>query len=588
MSSGANPHSMSLMQRMAGALTRARQVRPGQPSTGFGTSMSAAWAKLLGLAGGSNLAEGSVAVSEREALAIHAFFACIKAISEDVARHSWTVARQIGPEEYEPVWNHPLTRLLNWAPNREMSSYSYHESQTFNLLLGGNCFAEVERGPMGIVGLWPIPRAWVTQRREEYGDRIGELVYDIQGPYGSVIGMPANALVHIKNLSDDGLWGLDVRALHASTTLGVPHQMTRFLASFAKNMFRPAIGFKFPANMDDDKQAGAIVKKLWEMGSGSNQGRPIPLIGGVEPVPLTMQLDQAQFDAIRGRSPSEICALFRMPPHMIGDLSRSTNNNIETQRDEYHTNTLGPHVSRMEGDYTRLVIDEGLVVLTDAWDLVRGSLNQRSQAIERYVKAGLWSPNEGRLKEGNRRVEHPSMDAYQFNANTILHDQVADVVASRIKKDAGAGGGGSGGGGGAEQVVDQARRRAMVLAFEPVVRASVKRSLIVERDRLTREARERSGGEDYIRRGEELLGKLSDGLLEQLAPTVEAIAGVLEVRDASDAAQQVAQALVTRHKTESTLKLVHQRSKPWDDAELEQEARRRAGVMVQDVAAKWA
>jgi HK97 family phage portal protein len=587
MSSGA--HSNSLMTRMSGLFTRARQVRPGQPSTGLGTSMSAAWAKLLGLSVGANLGDGSVAVSERDALAIHSWFACVKTISEDVARHVWYVARPVGHEEYEPLWDHPVTRLLNWRPNREMSAYSFHESQTFNVLQRGNCFAEKERGPMGIVGLWPIPPEWVQQRREEYGERIGELVYDINAEYNSIIGLPADALVHIRGLSDDGLWGINVRALHASTTLGVPYQMTRFLAAFAKNMFRPAIGFEFPANMTDGEQAKALVKHVWEMGSGNNQGKPIPLIGGMKPVPLTMQLDQAQFEAIRGKSPAEVCALFRCPPHKIGDLSRSTNNNIEAQDVQYNTETLGPWRARFEGELTKLVWDEGLVVLADEWELTRGSFSMRTQAAERYIRAGVWSPNEARLKEGYRRVEHPAMDAYQFNANTVLHDQVADVVAARIKKDAGAGSGGggesAGGGGGGG---GQARRRAMVLAFEPAVRASVRRSLMVERDRLTRDARDRSGGEDYIRRGEELLAKLGEGLLEQLAPTVEAMAGVLEVRDGSDAARQMAQAMVTRHQAESKIKLVHQRIKPWNDQELEQEAQRRAGVLVQDVAAKWA
>jgi hypothetical protein len=136
-------------------------------------------------------------------------------------------------------------------------------------------------------------------------------------------------------------------------------------------------------------------------------------------------------------------------------------------------------------------------------------------------------------------------------------------------------------------VLSQARRREVLHAFVPAVRASVKRALQVERDRLTREARDRNSGEDFVRRGEELLAKLGDGFAEQLAPTLEAAAGVLGVADGPDASRAMAQQLAPRSQAESRLKLVHQRNKPWDDRELEQEAERRAVVLVEDAAAKW-
>jgi HK97 family phage portal protein len=555
----------------------------------MGTSLSAAWGKLLGITLGGNLLESTAAVSERDALAVHAYFACVKCISEDIARHVWYVARPIGHEEYEPLWDHPVSRLLNWRPNREMSAYSFHESLAFNQLHRGNGFAEVERGGMGIMGLWPIPSSWVTRRREEYGPRVGELVYDVAGPYGQVQGLPQAAIVHVKGLSDDGLWGIDVRALHASTTLGVPAQLTRFLASYAKNMFRPAMGFEIPANMQDQEQAKAVVDAIWKQASGANQGKPIMLAAGIKPVPLTAQLDQVQFDALRGRTPSEVCALFRMPPHKIGDLSRSTNNNIEAQDTQYNTETLGPQRARFEGEYTRLVWDEGLVVLADEWELTRGSMTARSQAIERYIRVGVLSKNEARLMEGRRRVVHPAMDTYQFDVNSVPHDQQAAAVSARIGKTGGSGGaeGAARGGGAGDAVLSQARRRELLHAFIPAVRASVKRALQVERDRLTREARDRSGGEDFIRRGEEVLSKLGDGLAEQLAPTLEAAALVVGVPQELDASRAMAQQLAQRSQSESRLKLVHQRSKPADDRELEQEAERRAVVLVEEVAAKW-
>jgi HK97 family phage portal protein len=583
---------MRMADSVVGTLTRGRITVSGQPSSGMGTNLSPAWAKLMGF----SLPDGVASVSERDALAVHAYFACLKCISEDMARHVWYVAKPIGHEEYEPLWDHPVSRLLNWRPNPEMSSYAYHEAQTFNYLHRGNSFAEKEMDPMGLRWLWPVPTAWCSLRREESGPMAGRLVVDVSMERGGVkIGVPYEAFVHLRNLSDDGLWGMDVRALHAGTTLATASKMGTFLARLAHNLFRPSAILKIPISMYDSDQGRQIATKAVEMmGSGSNVGKVVPVEKEMELVPWQMDLDAAQFEQLRGRSPSEITALFRCPPHKIGDLSRSTNNNIEAQDTQYNTETLGPQRGRCEGEFTKLVWDEGLVVLSDEWELLRGSFVARSQAIERYIRVGLLSKNEGRVMEGRRRVEHPAMDTYQFDVNTVPHDQQAAVVKARIGK-AGAGGTGDGGAGagagsrvGAAEL-NQVRRRELLHKFIPAVRAAVARSLVVERDRLGREARDRSGGDDYIRRGEEVLQALAGGFGDSVRPVLEAAAGVLGLPQhrATEMADAMATAMGQLHAHESRAKLVHQRAKPWDDAEIKQESDRRAVVMIEAAAARW-
>lgn len=574
----------SALGRTISSLLRKRLTAPNDVTGGFGyeSGLTAGWARLLNI----GLPEATASISERESLAIHALWACLKCISEDVARHTFYVAKQVGHDEYEPVWEHPLNRVLNWRANREMSAYGFWECMIWNAALRGNAYCEIVGTPYQAVSeLWPLPTRQMEPHRDQ---QTGELVYDFHGQRGSTLGIPMAAILHLRNLSEDGLVGMDWRSIHAGTTLAAPSRMNTFLTSFLKNMMRPSAVLTFPANLDPE-QAVALGKRYKEQVAGRRAGDPLVAFGGMQYQSLQMDLDTAQFSQLRDKTPSEVCGLLRVPPHKIGDLSRSTNNNIEAQDTAYNTETLGPWRARIEGEASRLVEDEGLVVIADEWELTRGAFTQRSQAMERYIRVGLMSKNEARVREGFTRVNHPAMDTYQFDVNSVPHDQQAAAVAARIGKATPTNP--------ATPATNPAGRSARgdsaatVLAFEPLIRQHLARSLRIERDRLSR-CREKSAGagagNEYSRRAIEVLDELESDVRVALTPTLQTVATLLagntgQDQDASAAAAQLA----GTHRRESQCKLVHQLHAAWSDEQVEAEAQRRASVLVAEWASRW-
>ncbi len=144
---------------------RGRQTTPGPVSSGMTELLSPSWARILGIPINSAAASP---VTEQEALAIPTMFACVKRLSEDVGRHSFYAARQIGHDEFVPEWSHPINRILNWKANPEMSAYSFHEAMVYNAILRRNAYAEIaSTDRRKVAALYPLPTYQVEFRRDE-------------------------------------------------------------------------------------------------------------------------------------------------------------------------------------------------------------------------------------------------------------------------------------------------------------------------------------------------------------------------------------------------------------------------------------
>ncbi|HEY0838790.1 MAG TPA: phage portal protein, partial [Vulgatibacter sp.] len=74
---------------------------------------------------------------------------------------------------------------------------------------------------------------------------------------------------------------------------------------------------------------------------------------GMTWTPLTMSMEDAQYIETRKFQRGEIASLFRVPPHMIGDLERATFSNIEQQSIDFVTHSLRPWLVRIEQSIVR-------------------------------------------------------------------------------------------------------------------------------------------------------------------------------------------------------------------------------------------
>lgn len=167
-------------------------------------------------------------------------------------------------------------------------------------------------------------------------------------------------IIHIKGITTDGVLGLSpVR--QARTVLGLSDQLAEHAAAFFENDARPAGVLKLQRFGDSAEQV-ADLRTAWNDGDDdfdghkgtSNAHRIAVLAGEVDFIPISMNLDDAQFLEQRKLSAVEVARIFRVPPHMIGaDTGESmTYSNLETAAIEFVTYSLRPWLVAIEQAFT--------------------------------------------------------------------------------------------------------------------------------------------------------------------------------------------------------------------------------------------
>ena len=297
------------------------------------------------------------AVTEHSAMQMTAVYACVRILSEAIAGLPLHLYRYNDDGGKEKALEHPLYLLLHDEPNPEMSSFVFRETLMTHLLLWGNAYAQIIRNGKGeVVALYPLMPNRMTVDR----DSQGKLYYSYQmsnsdAPTmtgGTVILKPSDVL-HVPGLGFDGLVGYSPIAM-AKNAIGLAIATEEFGAKFFANGATPGGLLEYPGTVKDPDR----VRESWNKGfSGSqNAGKVAILEEGMKYTPISIAPEQAQFLETRKFQINEIARIFRVPPHMVGDLEKSSFSNIEQQSLEFVKYTLDPWVVRWEQAIQRTLL----------------------------------------------------------------------------------------------------------------------------------------------------------------------------------------------------------------------------------------
>jgi HK97 family phage portal protein len=285
-------------------------------------------------------------------------YACVKIISEDMARLPFFLYERKKDGTLEKAYGHRLYRLLHDAPNPEMSAGSFCEALTARSLLGMDGFARIDRKSSGeILALWPL----ITETVRTDRDSLRQLVYIVKDGNLPEKTYQQRDIFHLKGFTLDGERGDDIlrRARHTfGLTLSADEYAGRFFAQDASPgiiLSRPAgVPAWGPETVERVKQAW----KRWHQGN-SRPHEPAVLQDGMTATRLDPDHQKLQLIESRKHQIAEVCRLYRMQLHKVAELDRSTNNNIEHQGIEYVGHTLGPWRSRWEeAAHLRLLTEE--------------------------------------------------------------------------------------------------------------------------------------------------------------------------------------------------------------------------------------
>ena len=382
------------------------------------------------------------AVNERSAMQMSAVYACVRILAESIASLPLHFYQYNDAGGKEKAINHPLYWLLHDEPNPEMSSFSFRETLMTHLLLWGNAYAQIIRNGRGeVIALYPLMPDRMTVDR----DARGRIYYEYTrsdsdantlGKKSSVILAPEDVF-HIPGLGFDGLVGYSPIAM-AKQAIGMGLACDEYGAAFYQNGAQPGGVLEHPNVVKDPKR----VRESWNaIYQGSRNAHRIAVLEeGMTYKPITISPEQAQFLETRKFQIDEIARIFRVPPHMIGDLEKSSFSNIEQQSLEFVKYTLAPWISRWEQAIQRslLLMSERTRYFArfNVEGLLRGDYQSRMNGYAVARQNGWMSANDIRELESLDMIpDEQGGNLYLINGNmTKLED--AGLFAGQSKKEA--------------------------------------------------------------------------------------------------------------------------------------------------------
>ena len=377
------------------------------------------------------------AVTERSAMQMTAVYSCVRILSEAVAGLPLHFYRYTEDGGKEKAIDHPLYSLLHDEPNPEMTSFIFCETLMTHLLLWGNAYAQIIRnGKNEIVALYPL----MPNKMEVSRDKSGQLYYtyvtqpeEAHTMKGTVVYLTPSEVLHIPGLGFDGLVGYSPIAM-AKNAIGMAIACEEYGAKFFANGAAPGGVLEHPGTIKDPQR----VRESWQstFGGSGNSNKIAVLEEGMKYTPIGISPEQAQFLETRKFQINEIARIFRVPPHMVGDLEKSSFSNIEQQSLEFVKYTLDPWIVRWEQSIRRALLSseekQKYFVKFNLEGLLRGDYQSRMNGYAIGRQNGWMSANDIRELENQDRIPaEEGGDLYLVNGNMMpLKDAGAAYMKS--------------------------------------------------------------------------------------------------------------------------------------------------------------
>jgi HK97 family phage portal protein len=373
------------------------------------------------------------AVNERTAMQTTAVYACVRILAEAIAGLPLHVYRYRSDGGKERIPFHPLYYLLHDEPNPEMTSFVFRETLMSHLLLWGNAYAQIVRNGRGqAIAIYPLLPSKMEVNRAANGELVYKYYRDVDesgiNPKGGYVTLRKDEVLHIPGLGFDGLIGYSPIAM-AKNAIGMSLATEEYGAAFFANGANPGGVLEHPGVIKDIQR----VKDSWNsayQGSG-NAHKVAVLEEGMKFQAIGIPPEQAQFLETRKFQINEIARIFRVPPHMVGDLEKSSFSNIEQQSLEFVKYTLDPWVVRWEQSLQQALIlpseKTTLFIKFNLDGLLRGDYQSRMNGYSVGRQNGWMSANDIReLENMNRIPAEIGGDLYLVNGNMLPLSQAGN------------------------------------------------------------------------------------------------------------------------------------------------------------------
>jgi HK97 family phage portal protein len=373
---------------------------------------------------GSNRTSSGVRVTPETALQCSAFLACVRVISESVASLPLFVYERMANGGKRKASSLPLYRMLHSQPNPWQTAMEFREQMTALYLMYGNSYAEIRPGRFGTASeLYPLHPSRMNVEMLE-NDR---LRYLYREPDGRETIYSQDRIFHLRWLTTDGVLGL-MPPILGRDAIGLARALEQHGSTYFGNGARP--GIVLESDNPIPVEAAERLRESWErMHRGADRAhRTAVLPNGVKAKELSGSNEAAQFLETRRFQIEEVARAFRVPVHLLGELSRSTYNNIEVQNNEFVQFCLLPHCKRWESAIARDLIegeDETYFAEHVLTGLLRADHAGRASYYVSAIQHGWMTVNEVRELENLNPIGAEG-DKHLIQLNMTTLDKVGE------------------------------------------------------------------------------------------------------------------------------------------------------------------
>ena len=350
-----------------------------------------------------------VKVNRNSALGLSTVWACVSLIADSIATlpveaytvNEFGVRASVKPQ---PRW---IER-----PNPEQTKVDFIFSVIASLLLDGIAPLYTVRDKRGdVVEVWPLDPQWTQLRREQQPNGSWKIVYYFmvaqgqQSPVGPFRVPMGPDMFHINAFVNSVCWPRGVPPLEVARTMfgGAIAGQEMGARFFGQGMNAGGV-IENPGDMTIE-QAREMKEDFGRANSGLKKMHlPPVLTGGATFKQIMISPEQAQFLEQRNFSVEDICRFYRVPPHMVSHMVRSTSwgSGIEYQGMTFVNYTLRPWIERLEAawsDWMLLFQPEQKFGL-DVSGLLRGDALSRATRAASGRQWGWLSADDVRADEG--------------------------------------------------------------------------------------------------------------------------------------------------------------------------------------------
>mgnify|MGYP003671519003 FL=1 len=379
----------------------------------------------------TGLSNTGVAVNQDTSLTYSAVFACVRVLSESVASLPIDIIKDVNGDKTVDK-DHPVYKLLAQRPNNYMTSFTWRQILMTNLVLNGNSYFNIIRD----TSARPVSLEYIPSENVDVKLQGGEIFYEIKeggdgfGPTVESKIIKHDDMLHFQGLSYDGIKGRSVIETHRDS-FGLSIAANKYGGAYYGNAASPSGILSHPGKLS--KEAADRLKFSWNSSYGNgpmNAHKTAILEEGMSFKPVSMNPQDADFLNTRKFQVTEIARIFRVPPHMIGDLDRATFTNIEQQGIDFLTHTLRPYLINLEEELERKLFRENeqdtYKIMFNANGMLRGDSEARAKFYKDMSSIGVLSINDIRRMENMNDIGSDG-DKHYYALNYAPIDAQSDV-----------------------------------------------------------------------------------------------------------------------------------------------------------------